>query len=224
MLTKCIYINTLLVAMWCMCVAATSAQTEVPKSSNKDFAFSNRFGIVFGLVQPIVARGFNVEATYYTKRMSFDYSHGMGLHIPTIGDAKNQKLAYYLPYSTGFGIGYRFTEAFNVRFEPKAHQFNVYYADDARSNTIIKYTTYTLGLGAYYRYMPFKNMDNWLKGITLAASVRYWLNVASSLKSNQFSYYNRFTEKTETLKAANIGIANTPLIINLSVGYTFGKK
>ena len=30
------------------------------------------------------------------------------------------------------------------------------------------------------------------------------------------------TKKTETLKAPNIGLANTPLIINIGVGYTFG--
>ncbi|SIT25953.1 hypothetical protein SAMN05421785_11733 [Chryseobacterium gambrini] len=104
--------------------------------------------------------------------MSFDYSHGFLLNMSggTItGDAKTQHLAYHLPYSTGFGIGYRFSSYFDVRIESKIHSWEVYYDGETqnKSNLIKAYKTYSLGLGAYYRYMPFHKKDNWLQGITV---------------------------------------------------------
>ena len=96
----------------------------------KDFLYSNRVSVLAGLIQPLVLKGGNIEVTYFTKRMSFDYSHGFLLSLSgatMVGDAKDQKLAYHLPYSTGFGIGYRFTSFFDVRVEPKIHSWEVYY-------------------------------------------------------------------------------------------------
>jgi hypothetical protein len=51
--------------------------------------------------------------------------------------------------------------------------------------------------------------------------VRYWPNVASTLDDDEVAYMNQTTGATETHQAANIGIANTPIIVNLSVGYVF---
>lgn len=191
--------------------------------------YSNRFSLVAGLIQPLVLKGGNFEVTYFTKQMSFDYSHGFSLDMAggTItGDAKAQKLVYHLPYSTGFGVGYRLTSSFDIRVEPKMHNFKVYYDGDQqnKANLIKSYKTYTLGLGAYYRYMPFKRKDSWLQGITTSTSIRWWPNVASSLEDNKFTYHNKFTNKDETLNASNIGIAGSPIIFNVSIGYTFGGK
>ncbi|MNY20153.1 hypothetical protein D3C86_1536210 [compost metagenome] len=72
--------------------------------------------------------------------------------------------------------------------------------------------------------MPFKKKDNWLQGITTSTSVRWWPNVGSSLKDNKFTYHNKHSGKDETLKASNIGIAGTPFLFNISIGYTFGGK
>lgn len=191
--------------------------------------YSNRISLVAGLIQPFVLKGGNFEVTYFTKNMSFDYSHGFSLDMAggaITGAAKAQNLVYHLPYSTGFGIGYRLTSAFDIRVEPKMHNFKVYYTGEQQNeaNLIKSYKTYTLGLGAYYRYMPFQRKDNWLQGITTSTSVRWWPNIGSSLEGDKFSYQNKFTNKEETLSASNIGIAGSPIIFNISVGYTFGGK
>lgn len=207
------------------------SQTSFAQDANqeKEFLYSNRFSVLAGLIQPMVLKGGNIEFNYFTKRMSFDYSHGFLLNMSgntMVGDAKDQKLAYHLPYSTGFGIGYRFTSFFDIRFEPKMHSWEVYYDGEVQSNaTLIKaYRTYTLGLGAYYRYMPFRKKENWLQGITISTSVRWWPNVGSSLTDDKFTYLNKYSNKNETLKASNIGIAGSQFLFNVSIGYTFGGK
>lgn len=199
------------------------------KGESEAFLYSNRVSVLAGLIQPLVLQGGNIEVTYFTKRMSFDYSHGflMNMSGTTItGAAKTQNLCYHLPFSTGFGIGYRFTSFFDLRIEPKFHKWEVYYEGESQnSNTLIKsYKTFTLGLGAYYRYMPFKNKNNWLQGITTSTSVRWWPNIGSTLKEDRFDYQNKITNNKETLKASNIGIAGTQFLFNISIGYTFKGK
>ena len=193
----------------------------------KELLYSNKFSVLFGMLQPVVAQGFNMEVNYTTKRMIFDYSHGISLDPPVVGDFKTQKIVLNIPTTTGFGIGYRFTSFFDVRFEPKLHTWKVYNEDEAQNeNSLIKkFNTFTLGVGAYYRYMPFKNSDNkFLQGITTSTSIRYWQNVGTTLRNDEFSYLNKTSKKTETLKAPNIGIANSTIIFNIAVGYTFGGK
>ena len=189
--------------------------------------YTNKFSVLFGLLQPTVAKGFNMEVNYTTKRMIFDYSHGVSLDPPVVGDYKTQNIALHIPYTTGFGIGYRFNSFFDVRFEPKLHSFEIYQtgAEQTDANKITSFKTTTLGFGAYYRYFPFKNSENkFLQGITTSTSLRYWQNVGTTLSKDEFTYVNKTTSKMETLKAPNIGIANTPIIFNIAVGYTFGGK
>lgn len=193
----------------------------------KKLLYSNKFSILFGTLQPAALKGYNVELNYTTNRLIFDYSHGVSLDPPTAGDFKTQKVALHLPYSTGFGIGYRFTSFFDVRFEPKLHSWEVYNDGETQnSSTKIKdFKTFTLGIGAYYRYMPFKKSENkFLQGITTSTSIRYWQNVGTTLRNDEFSYLNKSTNKIETLKAPNIGIGNSPIVFNIGVGYTFGGR
>lgn len=189
--------------------------------------YSNRFSILAGLIQPVALSGFNLEVNYFTTRMSFDYSHGISLDPPPTGKLKEQGLTMHLPFSTGFGIGYRINSFLDVRLEPKLHSWEVFHADEPQvtANRIASYKTFTLGIGCYYRYMPFRNSANtFLQGIATSASLRYWPNIGSTLSGDRLSIQSKVTEKTETLHAANIGIANTPIIVNISVGYTFGGK
>lgn len=191
------------------------------------YTYSNRVSLLAGLIQPLLLKGANVEMNYTTKRMIFDYSHGMSLDPPSTGTLLTQHLVTHLPFSTGFGIGYRINSYLDVRFEPKLHSWEVYYDGDSRtvSNRIQSYKTFTLGVGVYYRYFPFRNSKfRGLQGITTATSLRFWPNVGSTLSKDAFTYDNKFTGKKETLKAANIGMGNTPFIFNISVGYTFGGK
>jgi hypothetical protein len=186
----------------------------------------NQFSVLFGLNQPIVLHGFNFEVDYWTKKWVFDYSHGIGLNMTgrmVSSEYENQKVNFKITHSMGIGAGYRFTNAFNVRFEPKMHIYETYYdgQKQVKSNSIANFTTYTLGFGAYYKWLPFGGKTNALKGISIVPSVRYWYQVASTLKNDRLTYSNAETKRDETLKAPNIGIANTPLLVNVSIGYTF---
>jgi hypothetical protein len=185
-----------------------------------------KFSLVFGLNQPIFTQGFNVEINYYTKYFVFDYSHGFNLHFKdklVTGEAQRQHLKFKISHSLGVGFGYRVTRDFNIRFEPKIHVWNVYHDDKeySKENILKIYSTYTLGLGTYYRVQPFRNAQNFTNGFTLVPSIRWWPNVATSLKNNEFEYFNRITNKTEIHKANNIGVANTAFFGNISLGYSF---
>lgn len=186
----------------------------------------NRVSLVFGLNQPILLRGFNVEGNYWMKKWVIDYSHGFNLHADgkfVAREYENQRVNFKITHSLGIGLGYRFTKSFSLRFEPKLHIYETYYEGQVQSssNSIFNFNTYTLGFGAYYRWLPFEKKDGFAKGITIVPSIRYWYKVGSSLSGDQHSYFNTATNQNEILKAPNIGAANTPWIFNVSVGYTF---
>lgn len=184
----------------------------------------------FGLIQPLMLKGGNVEVDYRYGHLVASYSHGWSLEMAdaTItGPAKDQNISIHIPYSSGIGIGYSIglTESnliLDSRLEPKWHKFEASYKDksDTQKN-IVSYTTFTLGVGLYATYLPFAKKTSLMRGFNVSASARYWPRISSSLDGNEIKYYNAFTEKEETHKAANIGIADTPFILNLSVGYLF---
>jgi hypothetical protein len=184
--------------------------------------------LLAGTIQPFLLQGGNVEADFYLPKMVFNYSHGFSLEMEsatgtTVGEAKRQSVAYHIPYSTGFGIGYRLSKYFDLRFEPKLHRFEAYYDGTDRKvseNRISSYTTATLGIGAYFRWKPFEKQTNFLKGIFTSTSLRYWQNVWTSLGNSKTEYANRVTNTSEVLKASNIGIANTPFLFNIALGYS----
>jgi len=186
-------------------------------------------GLVFGLIQPLFASGFNIEGVYAHKRLIFNYSHGMSLDFK--GDllpetVRNQSLEIHMPFTTGFGVGYRFTHWLNLRVEPKWHRFNFYYENEAQTNENLaaSHNTFSLGLGLYGLWKPFKKQDSWLKGFTVAPSLRYWPNVVSDFEPNGFTYQNRLTEQEEKLSSLQPGIGFTPFILNVSIGYLIPLK
>ena len=220
-------ILTLAVSITCLFAQFANAQTTTDKKVKKDLLYSNKFSVLAGLIQPLVLQGGNFEVNYTTKRLIFDYSHGFNLNPPSTGDFETQNLELRLPFSTGFGIGYRITSFLDIRFEPKLHSWEVYYKDESQTsaNIITNYRTFTLGMGIYYRYFPFRNNESkFLQGITTSTSIRWWQNVSSTLENDEFAYNNKITGKTEVSKASNIGLGNTPLLVNISIGYTFGGK
>jgi hypothetical protein len=141
-------------------------------------------------------------------------------------ELKRQDVVVHMPWTTGFGIGYRLTQWLNLRVEPKWHRFEFYYNNQPQyqSNEITSYNTFTLGLGLYGSYQPFKKKENFLKGIMIAPSVRYWPTVHSTLKGDDFTYFNQHTGTNEDIKTYAPGFGLTPLVINISVGYTFQIK
>ncbi|BDS13873.1 hypothetical protein [Aureispira anguillae] len=191
----------------------------------KEGTLENHVHLLFGLTQPILVEGFNIEGNLFWKRLAVDYSHGISLDLKgdVVSNAmKEQHLAAHIPFSTGFGVGYRFNDWLNLRLEPKWHRFQIYYngTDWENGNLVTDYTTFSLGLGMYINWRPFRKMNNFLKGIMLAPSIRFWPTIASSLPSNQVEYFNRVTNQVETHHRQEIGIANTPLIVNISIGYS----
>jgi hypothetical protein len=77
-----------------------------------------------------------------------------------------------------------------------------------------------LGVGAYANVQPFKRQDNFLKGIMVAPSIRWWPRLASSLNNNELAFQRRSDNQTVSHQALEVGIANTPLIVNISIGYS----
>ncbi len=151
-----------------------------------------------------------VAATTYGQQKRPEVSLVFGLNQPVVLHGFNFEAnvwmkKFVIDYSHGFGLNY--DNAFN-----------------SAGGKIKTYNTYTLGVGAYYRWLPFKKSDGALRGLTIAPSVRWWPNVGSSLKGNRYEYFNTRTEQNEVHKANNIGLGNTAWFANVSVGWTFMGK
>ena len=196
-----------------------------PLSAQEQKMETHKLGILFGLNQIFITNGFNVEINYWLENFVLDYSHGFGLELKNnlvSVEAKNQKLNFNISHSLGVGVGYRITKNFNIRLEPKLHVWEVYYEDQFKipNQKIKDYKTYTLGLGAYYLWKPFHHESNFLSGLTVAPSIRWWPNIDSTLKNNELKYFNDKAGKDEIHKVNNIGYNNSSFFANISIGYT----
>ncbi len=183
-----------------------------------------------GLIQPLLLRGANLELDFRWRHLVVSYSHGWSLYMggaTVVGEAKAQNIELRLPFSTGLGVGGSFysqtlNSFFELRLEPKVHRFEVsYLTAEGASVPITQYTTLTLGAGAYWTFVPFANRADAWRGLNLSTSVRYWPNIASTLPGNAVEYDNASTGQRETHRTANIGMAGTPLLVNISLGYVF---
>jgi hypothetical protein len=194
----------------------------------QDWKSDRRVNVMFGVSQILVS-GFNIEGNYIHNRLIFDFSHGGSLDFSgnsVTTDLKKQGVAVHMPYTTGFGVGYRFAEWVNLRVEPKWHRFEFYYEGEAqnKSNEITSYNTFSLGLGLYGSIRPFKNKNSFLNGLTVAPSIRYWPALSSTLEGDSYSYYNKNTMANEEIKTLDPGIGFTPWVFNISLGYSFNLK
>ena len=195
----------------------------------QDWKTEKRLNVLFGLSQPLVAHGFNVELNYVHDRFIFDFSQGVSLRFSgnvLPASLQQQNVEVHMPWTTGFGIGYRFTNWINLRVEPKWHRFEFNYINgpQSTSNEITAYNTVTLGLGLYGCYLPFKKSENFLKGIMISPSLRYWPTIYSTLPGNNFKYYNNYTASLQEIKTYGPGVKLSPWIVNISVGYSFEFK
>ena len=215
-------------------VASTCPALTEPEAAPTDVKFHPKaasLAVNAGLLQPIVLGGANLEADFRIGPFVAAYSHGWSLDLEggaIVGDMKRQGVTLHLPYSTGFGVGLThwvsgLSSFFDLRFEGEIHRFEASYAsaDGLGKTEIARYSTYTLGAGAYWTYMPFASREGALGGIDISASVRLWPNVASTLSGNEVAYRNATTGRDEVHRAAKIGIADTSVIVNVSVGYVF---
>jgi hypothetical protein len=195
----------------------------------QDWQTEKRINVLFGLSQPLIAHGFNLELNYIHDRFIFDFSQGVSLMFSgnTLpASLQEQNVEVHMPWTTGFGIGYRITEWINMRIEPKWHRFEFNYQNGPQmnNNEITSYNTFTLGLGLYGCWLPFKKKTNFLKGIMVSPSFRYWPTLHSTLPGNSYSYYNSSTQSIQQIKTYGPGIKLSPWIVNISIGYSFELK
>jgi hypothetical protein len=211
-------------------IFSTLTFSQIINAQSNQWKSDKKVSILFGLTQPIFVKGFNIEANYIHNRLIFDFSHGVSLDFDknlVTSELKSQNVVVHMPFSTGIGIGYRFTNWLNLRVEPKWHRFEFYYNGEDQNNSTKIATdknNFSLGLGLYTFFRPFKKQGNFFKGISVSPSIRFWPTVSSSFADNKYSYQNKFTNKTETLKTLASGLGLSPLIINVSIGYTFNRK
>ncbi len=172
-------------------------------------AQAGSWNLVFGMSQPLVLNGGNVEVNYVTDKWVFEYSHGFNLDLNTSPgeqalsqQERDQGLTVFAPYSTGGGIGYRFTEALNIRLELKQHRFQV----ENPEGESIDYITRDLGVGAYYFYRPLRQYR-----LLIVPSVRYWPTVHTTLEGDRYHFANG-----EVHQAHDFGLFG-----NISVGWSF---
>ncbi len=167
------------------------------------------WNLVFGLSQVVFLNGGNIEINYLTDKFVFEYSHGFDLdlnaspnELALTATERQQNLDIDVPYSTGGGVGYRFTKSLNVRVEFKQHKFSVTHPGGEH----ISYTTQDLGLGAYYFYKPFKRMN-----LVIVPSIRYWPTLNTSLNDDKHTFSNG-----DEHKAHEFGLFG-----NVSIGWSF---
>lgn len=206
--------------------ASAFAQDSSAPSAAEDPRRS--LGVSFGLLQPLVLRGGNVEADLRWDWFVLGYSHGWSLHVPASGEVKEQRLRSFVPFSTGFGVGVQ--HAFDsiglildLRAEPKYHRFELELEGDGGDvrRPLVEYDTITLGAGLYGTWLPFRTSSSAIRGIHIGASFRVWPRVWSSLEDDRLEYFNETTGRTEVHEALEIGVAGTPVIVNMAVGYLF---
>jgi len=130
-----------------------------------------------GLTQWLLFRGGNVALEYKTGRFAFEFFYGQGLDLnqmPSLALTSAERAVgahVFVPWTTGFGVGYRFTENLHVLVELKAHRYNVTSRD---RNAEIDYTTFSVGPSVFYTVYLYK-------GLFFEPNVRFWPNVASTL-------------------------------------------
>ncbi len=212
----------------CLALPTQASAQEVRAQTNAPWENYNRpqAALMFGMIQPVILRGGNIEGDFAYKRLVVGYSHGFNLDFEgstVTGEASEQGLSFRMPFTTGFGVGVRLLEWLDVRFEAKIHRFEV--REASTDTTRLEYTTSTLGAGIYARYRPLyhfglaSHTPTWTHGFTIAPSLRFWPNVWSSLKDNQATYDNQTTGQREVHTALRAGIANSPIIANVGLGY-----
>jgi hypothetical protein len=165
-------------------------------------------GINFGLLQ-LALHGVNVAAEFRYKRLWLEYSHGQALTLnrqASLGmtsDERDAHLHMYVPYTTGFGVGFTLLDELWLGVEFKAHRYDV----STPTGDEIRYNTYSIGPVLGYKLFIWR-------GLHLNAYLRYWPNVATTLDDNQVTL--RGPDGTITHKAHDFG-----LFANASLGWAF---
>lgn len=188
--------------------AAPEAPSPPPSQSS---GLESKFSVMAGLTQWLLFRGGNLAFEAKIGRLALEVSHGQGLdlnQVPWLAlthDERANDAHVYVPWTTGFGVGYRITENLHVMIEAKAHRFEVTGRDPAVK---AKYTTFSVGPSVFYSIYLYK-------GFFLQPNVRFWPNVASTLSNNKVALLQSDGSVYEH-QAHSFGF-----FANMNLGYSF---
>lgn len=188
-----------MILVFAMIVASRSARAE-PKQG---------LSLATGLTQPLLFQGANVEVSYRTGRMMYEFSNGFNLKLhkfePSLTtQEKNEKMKLTLPWTTGFAIGYFLTDTIALALEASMHRYDVEIPGGQKAS----YTTYSVGPGLFYTKYFGENFF-------LQPVLRYWPNVGSSENGNKVGI-KRADNSTYEHQVHEFGF-----FANIRAGWTF---
>ena len=193
-------------------LADTATDTSPsPSAASSSQGLERKFSVMAGLSQWLLFRGGNLAVEYKTGRFAFELSHGQGLDLNQAGGfalssaERRDNTRVHVPWTTGFGVGYRITENLHLLLEVKAHHFEVR-ANEGASE--VSYTTFSVGPGAFYSIYLTKHLF-------LQPNVRFWPNVGSTLDGNHVTLRNSDGTGYEH-QAHDFGFFG-----NVNLGYSF---
>ncbi len=173
--------------------------------------YGDRLSVMAGMTQWTIFRGGNLAFEYMHGRLVLEVSHGQGLdlnRLPAFAltpDERDAGVGIQVPWTTGFGIGYRITPHLHILVEVKAHHYRVSGRD---RNAELEYTTFSVGPGLFYTFHLFK-------GMFLEPNLRWWPNLASTLPGDHGSL-RQPDGTTYDHRAHDFG-----LFANVNLGWTF---
>ncbi|HVZ72929.1 MAG TPA: hypothetical protein VHJ20_11185 [Polyangia bacterium] len=191
--------------------AQTPAEPTLAAAPTVPWTEGHQLSVMMGLTQWTLFRGGNVAAEYKWKRLALEVSHGQGLDLNQVGGfaltsaERDAGVKIRVPWTTGFGVGFRFTQNLHALVEFKAHHYEVTGLDP---RVEVKYTTFSIGPGLFY------TIPIW-RGLFLQPNIRYWPNVGSTLSGNQVAIRQPDGTVYEH-RAHDFG-----LFANMNLGYAF---
>ena len=162
-------------------LAETTLAAEPAQAAPVPWTQRHQLSAMLGLTQWVLFRGGNVALEYQWKRLALEVSHGQGLDLNQVGGfaltsaERDAGAQIRVPWTTGFGVGFRITQNLHALVELKAHHYEVTGQD---SSVKIAYTTFSIGPGLFYTIPIYR-------GLFLQPNVRYWPNVGSTLSGNE---------------------------------------
>ena len=184
----------------------------VPKAGSESKpGLEQKFSVMAGLSQWLLFRGGNLAVEFKTGRLAFEISHGQGLDLNQLGGfalssaERDAGTRVRVPWTTGFGVGYRITENLHLLVEFKAHHYEVRASEGSSEVT---YTTFSIGPGAFYSIYLSKHLF-------LEPNLRFWPNVGSTLDDHR-TLLERCDGTSYEHRAHDFGFFG-----NVNLGYSF---
>jgi hypothetical protein len=165
----------------------------------------------YGLLQPLLLRGFNAAIDLRVGRVIASYSHGQGLNFGRAPGALTAAedaagLRVIAPISTGGGIGLTIVDELYAMVDLKVHRFEA-----SAGGPIARYTTVTAGVEVGWRFFVWR-------GLHVTPVVRYWPTLWDSAPEGGVAV---MTAAGEPLRHAPMQQGASGLFANVLLGWAF---